>query len=178
VVPGGLSILWLIIPTAVFVLLHYVLTKQRDILPLVLALAGAGALYWWRRQPLPPTASPTLHRLKPFTYALQIGVVFVILGGGIAAVALAVVAGLVWFVAHNPQRVVTMLEPWWRTQEKLSPTARKVLAFAVPGAIGWYIGTNAAGVEWGATLISLSIGVAIGFLFVFTPPASMRQTTG
>lgn len=91
-----------------------------------------------------------VQRLKPFAYALQIGVVFVMLGGVIAGVALGIVVAFVLFVARNPQRLVHGLEPWWIRQEKLSKGARKVLAFAVPGLIGYFIGINAGGVEWGA----------------------------
>jgi hypothetical protein len=174
-IKGGLSIWWLVVPTAIFAILRLILSEQRNVVPVVVVLAAAGGLYWWKQQPLPAGASPMVQRLKPFAYALQIGVVFVMLGGAIAGVALAVVVGFVLFVARNPLQLVHSLEPWWIRQEKLSKGQRKALAFAVPGVIGYFIGVNAAGVEWGATLISITIGAAVAFLFLFTPPDSMRQ---
>lgn len=172
---GGLSIWWLVVPTAIFAILRLILSEQRNVVPVVLVLAAAGGLYWWKQQPLPASASPMVQRVKPFAYALQIGVVFVMLGGVIAGVALAIVVGFVLFVARNPEKLVHGLEPWWTFQDKLPKGARKALAFAVPGIIGYYIGVNAGGVEWGATLLSITIGATVAFLFLFSPPESMRQ---
>ena len=172
---GGLSVWWLVVPTAIFAILRLILSEQRNVVPVVLVVAAAAGLYWWKQQPLPANASPMVERVKPFAYALQIGVVFVMLGGVIAGIALAIVVGFVLFVARNPAKLVHGLEPWWSFQEKLPPPARKALAFAVPGIIGYYIGVNAGGVEWGATLLSITIGATVAFLFLFSPPDSMRQ---
>jgi hypothetical protein len=171
----GLSILWLLIPTGIFVVLRLIASQQSNLAESVVVVAAAAGLFWWKQQPLPADVSPTIRRLKPFTYALQIGIVFVLLGGAIAGVALAGVAAFVVFVAQNPKRVVDALEPWWGFQEKFKPPTRRLLAFVVPGVIGWYLGTQASGIEWGMTLVSLSIGASVGFLFIFTPPASMRK---
>jgi hypothetical protein len=165
----GFGIWWLIIPTAFFAFL------RRNIVEIAIVAAIAGALYWWKQQPLPANSSRVLQRLKPFTYGLQLGVVFIMLGGVIAAIALALVLAFVLYVARNPTKLVAALEPWWTLQEKLSSPLRRLLSFAIPGAIGWYIGTNAGGMEWGMTLLSLSIGATIGFLLLFSPPVSLRQ---
>jgi hypothetical protein len=70
---------------------------------------------------------------------------------------------------------MAQLEPWWSYQEKLSPAVRKLLVVVVLFVIGYVIGTSAAGIEWGATLISVALGAAVAFLLLFTPPPSLRQ---
>ena len=176
-VPGqGLGLPWLVVPTLLFALLQLLATERRNVGSVAIAVAAAGALYWWKQQPLRPDASPTVQRLKPFTYGLQIGVVFVMIGGVSAVVILAGVLALVRYVAKNGVGLVHKLEPWWSTQEKIPGPTRKLLAFGIPGAIGWYIGTYwAIGMEWGMTLFSFSLGIIAAFLLVFTPPASMRR---
>ncbi len=166
----GLSIWWLIIPTAFFIFL------SRQVIPIAIVVAAGAGLWWWKSQPLAATTSPTRRQLQPFAYALQFGVVFVMLGGVIAAIALAIMLVVVYYVVRNGRRLVVMLEPWWKLQSSIPPKARKALAFVVPFCTGWYFGTHAGGFEWGFTLLSVSLGAAIGFLFLFTPPASLRGT--
>lgn len=176
---AGLSIWFLIIPTVAFAALKVILSDRRDFVSLGIAVAIAIALYLWKQRPLEQTASPTLRRLQPFAYALQIGVVFVMLGGVSAAVILGVVLLFVLWIAKNPEGMMGTLEPWWSFQEKLPGVLRKLLAFGIPGAIGYYIGSKwAGGMEWGMTLLSVSIGAMIAFLFLFTPPTSLRRRTG
>jgi hypothetical protein len=172
---GGLSIWWLVVPTLIFAVLRLILSAERNVVPVVLVVAAAAGLYWWKQQPLPADASPMVQRLKPFAYALQIGVVFVMLGGVIAGVALAIVVVFVRYVAKDPEGLVHRLEPWWSYQDKLTKGQRKLLAFAVPGVIGYLIGINAGGIEWGATLLSITIGATVAFLCLFSPPESMRR---
>jgi hypothetical protein len=186
----GLSIWWLVIPTAAYVALQVGFAEQKSWATAVIAVAIAGGLYWWKQQPaekvqqqlksmnLPPGLTTSLQRIQPFAYMLQIGIIFVMLGGAIAAIALAAVVAFVLWVAKNPQGVVQSLEPWWKFQEQIPPGLRKVLAFAVPGVTGYLIASSASGIEWGATLISVAIGACIGFLFIFTPPAWLRQRQG
>ena len=56
-----------------------------------------------------------------------------------------------------------------------APALRKPLAFVIPFVFGYYFGLNAGGREWTYTLISVSVGIAIAFLILFTPPDSIRQ---
>jgi len=159
----------------VYGLLQVVLAAQKDVVSVVVAVAAAGGLYWWRQQPVAPTLPPALQRVHPYAYALQPGVIFVMLGGVSAGVALGIVIFVVLWVAKNPQKAMAQLEPWWAYQEKLSANVRKLLVVVVTGIIGFVIGSRASGIEWGATLISVCLGMVATFLLLFTPPSSLRQ---
>jgi len=166
----GLSKWWIIVPTAAFAFL------SRKPVP-ILVVGALGFVLWmaksWR---IPETQPPAVRALQPylgFAPSLQLAVVFVMLGGSLGALALilAAVAAAVWL--HRP--LIAALEPWWRMQNQIPKGARKPLAFTIAMIIGFYFGINALNKEWTYTLFSLSIGAAIGFLLIFTPPDSLRS---
>lgn len=166
----GLSSRWLIIPTLIFAFL------SRQPLPIVLAAAIAVGLWKSKTWRIPPTAPPSIRTLQPvipYAPALQIAVVFVLLGGSLVVTVLlvAAVAATVYF----RKAVVATLEPWWQMQRSIPPGARKALAFGVPAVVGYCFGLRAGGREWTYTLISIACGTAVAFLLLFTPPDSMRR---
>ena len=166
----GFSIWWLIVPTAVFAFL------SRD--PVMIGVVAAIGVGLWlvKTRPLPANAPPwavRLHPFAPFAPAVQIPVVFVFLGGNPIVVGLLVV--LVVLAVRHRLKVLAALEPWWNLQASIPPAGRKALAFAVPLITGYYFGRNAGGREWTYTLISVSVGVLLAFLLLFTPPDHLRQ---
>jgi hypothetical protein len=164
-----LSFWWLVVPTALFAFL------SRNPIQIGVATVIAAALWAAKSRQIPATASPAVRNLQPlvaFAPALQIAVVFVLLGGSLVVMVL-LVAGVGAAIYYH-RRVVDALEPWWQFQASIPAAARKPLAFAVPFVFGYYFGLNAGGQEWTYTLISVSVGIAIAFLILFTPPESMR----
>ena len=120
---------------------------------------------------------PAVRRLQPylgFAPALQLAVIFVMLGGSPGA--LLFVGGAVAAIVMLHKPLVAALEPWWRIQERIPPAWRKPVAFISAMIIGYQFGIFAIGAEWTMTLISLSIGAAIGILLIFTPPPSLRRS--
>ena len=112
------------------------------------------------------------------TYKLEVGgsaFVFVMLGGN--PVAVAVIGAAVIAALRYNRELLHALEPWWALQESIPAALRKPLAFVVPGLAGYYFGVRAGGQEWTYTLISISIGVVLAFLLLFTPPTSLRRTS-
>ncbi len=167
---AGFSIWWIVVPTAVFIFL------SRQPVPIAIVVAIGGALWWGKTYQVPPTASPTMRDLQPWLPwgpALQIPVVFVALGGSPVAVALVVGAAIL--AMRFRFQLIHALEPWWQIQASIAPGLRKPLAIAVPFAVGYYFGTNAGGVEWTYTLISVSLGMVIAVLLLFTPPPALRR---
>jgi hypothetical protein len=77
--------------------------------------------------------------------------------------------------ALQHRRLIPALEPWWQIQHRIPPIARRVLAFVVTFAIGYYFGMKAAGNEWTFTFLSIVSGTVVTFLLMFTPPASLRR---
>jgi hypothetical protein len=159
-----------IVPTLLFAFL------SRELVPILIVTVIAGGLWWAKSQPIPATAPPLVRGLQPFlpyAPALQVAVVFAMLGGSIVVVV--VIAAAVAAAARFRHAVVAALEPWWRLQGSIPPAARKALAFAIPAAVGYYFGVRAGGREWSYTLISISCGAAIAFLLLFTPPDWLRR---
>lgn len=166
----GLSIWWIVVLTAFFAFL------SRQPIPIaIVAVIGAG-LWWLKARPESLGGTPMLIKLRPYAPwapALQLIVVFVGLGG--SAIAVAGLGIVVFLVLRNPLRLVAALEPWWKVQSTIPTLVRKPLAFAIPFVFGYYFGINAGGREWTYTLISVSLGIVVAFLILFTPPDHIRQ---
>ncbi len=71
--------------------------------------------------------------------------------------------------------LVRLLEPWWRFQDRLPGALKTLLAFVVPMAVGYQLGLRANGREWTNTLVSMTAGVAIAFLLLFSPLRPRRR---
>ena len=170
---GGLKIWWIVIPTAIFIFLSI---ESRDPVPIVIVCVIGAGLWIGRNKTIPPTAAPNVRAMQPLVGSLpllQIPVVFVALGGSLITVAL-LTAALAAAIRFHREWILA-LEPWWTFQQTIAPGLRKPLAFGIPLLTGYYFGTNASGNEWTYTLISVSVGIAIAFLLLFTPPAAMRR---
>jgi hypothetical protein len=167
---GGLKIWWIIIPTAIFIFL------SREPVPIAIIVAMGAGLWIGRTKQIPSTADANIRGLQPLVASaplLQIPIVFVALGGSVITVVLLTIA--VGAAIRFHREWIMALEPWWQFQHTISPALRKPLAFGIPLLTGYYFGSNAGGNEWTYTLISVTIGIAIAFLLLFTPPAVMRR---
>jgi hypothetical protein len=174
----GLSKRWIVVPLAIYAFLaNGIAVPQAKTMISIAIVAGIGVGLWWlRNNPMPPSAPAALKMLQPFSPyapALMLPVIFVALGGSPVSVAVLVV--LVGAAVKFRYTLLDLLEPWWVKQQSIPAGWRKPLAFAVPGLLGWYFGSNANGREWTYTLISISIGCAVAFLILFTPPESLRK---
>jgi cellobiose-specific phosphotransferase system component IIC len=109
----------------------------------------------------------------PYAPAFQIVVVFVMLGGSIIVVTMLTAAVIA--AAKYRRQIIAALEPWWQIQSSIPSGIRKPLAILAAGFVGYYFGKRAGGQEWTYTLISISFGIAVAFLIIFTPPDSARQ---
>lgn len=156
-------------PTLVFVYL------SRKPVPIGFAVALGAALWFLKTYRVPPTADRNVRALEPFfpfAPAFQIAVVFVMLGGSVVAVGMLVAA--VVAAARFRKQIVAALEPWWQIQSSIPSAVRKPIAVVAAGLVGYYFGKRAGGQEWTYTLISISMGAAVAFLIIFTPPDSAR----
>jgi hypothetical protein len=157
----GLSIWWLIVPTLIYFYL------ARDIVStLILAAIGAGLWYAHTRNEVPFAA-------RPYLLLLQSVLVFFFLGGN-PIIIVGVLAALVGAVLQR-SRLIPALEPWWQIQQRIPPTARRVIAVVVTLAIGYSFGRNASGNEWTYTFLSIVMATVVAFLLMFTPPDSLRR---
>ncbi len=108
----------------------------------------------------------------PFAPAFQIIVVFVMLGGNPIVVAM-ITGGVIAAVRYR-LTIISALEPWWQIQSSIPSGVRKPVAIAAAAFVGYYFGMRAGGQEWTYTLISITFGIVVAFLIIFTPPASLR----
>lgn len=165
----SLSIWWVIVPTLLFFYL------SRQTVPMVIvALIGAG-LWFARTRKIPANAGRNLQMLAPFlpfAPAFQVVIVFVMLGGNPIVAAL-IFAGVFAAVKYR-DRLIAVLEPWWQIQTSIPSGIRKPLAIGAAALVGYYFGNRAGGQEWTYTLISISFGIVVAFLIIFTPPDSAR----
>jgi len=167
----GLSIWWVAAPTLLFAYL------SRDPVQIAIVAALGAGLWVARTKQIPPTADNNLRALEPYlpyAPAFQIVVVFVMVGGNIIVVAM--ITAAVIAAARYRRQIVAALEPWWQIQSSIPSTIRKPLAILAAGFVGYYFGRRAGGREWTYTLISISFGIAVAFLIIFTPPDSLRPT--
>lgn len=161
---------WIIGPTLLFAYL-----SRNPVSILIVAAIGAG-LWTAKSRKIPPTADKNIRALEPFlpfAPAFQALVVFVAVGGSIVVVAM--IIGAVTAIVRYRKQIIAALEPWWQTQASIPPGMRKPLAIVAAGLVGYYFGKRANGQEWTYTLLSISIGIAVAFLIIFTPPDSARQ---
>lgn len=165
----GLSIWWIVVPTLLFAYL------SRQIVPIVIAAAVGAALWWLKNYKVAPRADKNVRALEPFfpfAPAFHIAVVFIMLGGSIIVVGMLIAA--VVAAARFRKQIVAALEPWWQIQSSIPTGIRKPIAVVAAGLVGYYFGKRAGGQEWTYTLISISMGAAVAFLIIFTPPDSVR----
>jgi hypothetical protein len=161
--PQKFSVWWIVVPTLLFAIV------VRDIpLTLLLAAVGAGLHFAQTRPEVPAIA-------RPYLPLLQAPVVFLFLGGSFMVVAL--VAGAAFAAIKWHRDIFAALEPWWRLQQEVPLTMRRVIAFFVSLLIGYYFGANASGNEWTYTLLSIVIATIVTLLLIFTPPAALRRAT-
>lgn len=165
----GLSIWWVIVPTLLFFYL-----SRKPVPMVIVALIGLG-LWIARTKSIPATADKNLRALDPFlpfAPAFQAVIVFIMLGGNPIVVAL-IVAGAIAAVKYK-DKLIAGLEPWWQIQTSIPSGIRKPLAVVAAGFVGYYFGRRAGGQEWTYTLISITFGMLVAFLIIFTPPDSAR----
>lgn len=81
---------------------------------------------------------------------------------------LVAVSAFVFFI----RPIVHALAFWWRIQAQIPRLIRWGLTFGISFYIGLRLGTGAGGKEWSTTLMSMTAGLLIGFLFLF------RSSTG
>jgi hypothetical protein len=168
-VKRGLSIWWVIVPTLLFFYL------SRRMVPMVIVTVIGAGLWIARTKKIPSTADRNLKALEPFlpfAPAMQAFIVFVMLGGN-PIVTAALLAGVFFAVKHR-HKLIAALEPWWQIQTSIPSGIRKPLAIAAAALVGYYFGNRAGGQEWTYTLISISFGIVVAFLIIFTPPDSAR----
>jgi hypothetical protein len=160
----GLSVWWVVVPTVIYAIVTADLNGT-------LLLAGAGVvLRLAQGRPQLPA------NVRAFLPLLQSLAVFTLLGGNPIVVAAVAAAAVAAFVQRD--RLIRALDPWWRAQAKFSPAARRLVAFGLTLAIGYFFGASASGSEWTYTFISIVIGTVVTFLLVFNPSEAARSAAG
>lgn len=163
---SGLSMWWVIGPTLLFAFL------SRSVVEIaIVAILGAG-LWIGKTKDMPPTVDARVRAWQPYVPAVQILVVFVMLGGSLIVVAM--ITAAVIAAARYHRQIVAALEPWWLIQSTIPPVLRRPLAIVAAAIVGYYFGKSAGGREWTYTLISNALGMTVAFLITFTPPDSVR----
>lgn len=164
--PGGLSLWWIVIPTLFFAFLD-----RSPVRIGAVAAIGAGLWFGKDRAELPIPAG-----IRGFLPLVQLFVVFIFLGG--SSVTVGIFAALVIAAVYYRNRLIPLLEPWWKLQASIPRGARLVAAVVLGLLIGNYYGNRAGGNEWTVTFISIAVATIATVFLLFTPPDAWRRPSG
>lgn len=155
------DLLILVLPTALYIYL------ARDLFTsIVLIVLGLGIRYTQNRHEIPERYRNLLPFVQPIACWLFLG------GSAVAILGM----GLALLLAQlERDRLVGLLQPWWRVQQRVPLLWRRVAAYMVPFGLGALLALLGPGREWTVTFLSVFFGTTLSFLIVFNPPEGLRR---